>query len=100
MTGYVIATDSRRKNEVLFMVDRRRQRASFWSNRTFDAMVYADKTAAKAKAGTFRFNRPRVMTLADAQRIAVAQAHAHDDEVDGDGPGWDSHKGHSFGGAA
>jgi hypothetical protein len=44
--GYVIMTDSRKCDEALFMVDRRRQRRSFWSNRLDDAFVYANRRAA------------------------------------------------------
>lgn len=93
---YVIATDSRRKDETLFMVDRNRQRASFWSNRLDDAMKYGDKSAAQQKATKLRFNRPRVLTLQDAARIAGEQAREreHEQAMADDEAGWDGHKGH------
>ncbi len=93
---FVIATDSRRKDEVLFMVDRNRQRASFWSNRLDDAMKYGDKSAAQQKAAKLRFNRPRVLTLQDAARIAGEQARAqeHQAAMYADEAGWDGHKGY------
>ena len=93
---FVIATDTRRKDEVLFMVDRNRQRASFWSNRLDDAMKYGDKSAAQQKAATLRFNRPRVLTLQDAARIAGEQARAqeHQAAMYADEAGWDGHKGY------
>lgn len=93
---FVIATDSRHRDEVLFMVDRNRQRASFWSNRLDDAMKYGDKAAADQKATKLRFNRPRVLTLQEAARIAGEQARRRDLEqamADGEA-GWDGHKGH------
>ena len=93
---YVIATDSRRNDETLFMVDRNRQRASFWSNRLDDAMKYGDKSAAQQKATKLRFNRPRVLTLQDAARIAGEQAREreHEQAMADDEAGWDGHKGH------
>ena len=93
---YVIATDSRRKDETLFMVDRNRQRASFWSNRLDDAMKYGDKSAAQQKATKLRFNQPRVLTLQDAARIAGEQARDRDREqaMADDEAGWDGHNGH------
>lgn len=93
---YVIATDSRRKDEVLFMVDRNRQRASFWSNRLDDALKYGDKSSAMQKAAKLRFNRPRVLTLQDAARIAGEQAREreHEQVMAGDEAGWDGHKGY------
>lgn len=91
---YVIAADSRRKREVLFMVDRSRQRASFWSNRLDDAFRYADKAAAQHKAMQLRFNRPRVLTLQDAMRVACEQAREreHEQAMSDDEAGWDGHK--------
>jgi hypothetical protein len=93
---YVIATDSRRKDEVLFMVDRNRQRASFWSNRLDDAMKYGYKAAADQKAAKLRFNNARVLTLRDAARIAGEQAHEcdHEQAMNDCEAGWDGHKGH------
>lgn len=64
--GFVIATNSRKRNETLFMVDRSRQKASFWSNRTVDAFVFADKAAADRKAKSLRHNNPRVISLNEA----------------------------------
>lgn len=91
---YVIATDSRFSDEVLFMVDRKKQRASFWSNRTDDAFVFADKGAAQAKCRSLRFNNPRVMPLTDAwERMREIERdedyHAAMSAVE---DGWDGHK--------
>jgi len=93
---YVIATDSRRKDEVLFMVDRNRQRASFWSNRLDDAMKYGYRAAAVQKAGKLRFNNARVLTLQDAARIAGDQAREreHERAMNDCEAGWDGHKGY------
>lgn len=91
---YVIITDSRKRDEILFLVDRSRQRASFWSNRIDDVMRFSDKSAAIKRASALRFNNPRVITLRDAMIIVkerefsamVAQASL-DAEL-----GWDAHK--------
>jgi hypothetical protein len=93
---YVIATDSRRADEVLFMVDRNRQRASFWSNRLDDAMKYGYKAAADQKAAKLRFNNARVLTLQDAARIAGEQAceRDHEQAMNDCEAGWDGHKGY------
>lgn len=93
--SYVIATQSRNCNELLFMVDRAKQRAGFWSNRLEDALVYQHKAAAQAKVATLKFNRPHVMTLAEAQGI-VRESEAerdHEDAMDASESGWDGHKG-------
>ena len=93
---YVIATGSRRKDETLFMVDRNRQRASFWSNRLDDAMKYGNRSAADQKAASLKFNRPRVLTLYEAVMISDQQASERDlDAAMGDDEaGWDGHKGY------
>ncbi len=67
--GFVIATDSRKRNEVLFMVDRRKQRISFWSNQLDEAFVYLDENAAHSKAASYRFNNPRVIPMRSAIKI-------------------------------
>lgn len=93
---FVIATDSRRKDEVLFMVDRNRQRASFWSNRLDDALKYGYKAAADQKAAKLRFNNARVMTLQEAAKIAGQQELERDAEcaMSASEAGWDGHKGY------
>lgn len=103
--GYVIVTDSRRRSEILFMVDRRRQTKSFWSNRLDDAFVFGDLAAAGHQAEQLRHNNPRVLPLVDAKRIAAAQRHAagqcrrdaddaliHEIGLDAIEAGWDGHK--------
>jgi len=69
---WVIATDSRKANELLFMVDRAKQKKSFWSNRLDDVFVFTDYEAAKAKVAELKFNNPRVMQLAMARK-AIAR---------------------------
>ncbi len=44
--GFVIATNSCSRNEVLFLVDRSKQRRSFWSNQTTDAFLFGSRSAA------------------------------------------------------
>jgi hypothetical protein len=70
---YVIATDSRKRAEILFMVDRSKCTLSFWSRSTINALVYEDSRAAEEKAGSLKFNNPRIMTLSAAQKLSDAQ---------------------------
>jgi hypothetical protein len=92
--SFVIATDSRKRDEILFMVDRRRQKASFCSNRTVDAFIFADKRAADRKAKSLKHNNPRVMPLAHAQRIVNSKEldRIHQVGMDCVEAGWDGHK--------
>jgi len=92
---FVVATTSRRNpGETLFMVDRAKQRASFWSNRLDDVYAYDDRAAAERKAASLRFNRPRVLSLQDAASIVAAldDERAHQQAMDDSEAGWDGHK--------
>lgn len=92
--SFVIATDSRKRNETPFMVDRSRQKASFWSNRTVDAFVFADKAAADRKAKSLRHNNPRVISLNEAQAMVRENelSRIHEVGMDCMEAGWDGHK--------
>ena len=91
---FVVASDSRQRNETLFMVDRRLQRASFWSDRLSDVMKFPTKEAAQAIASRLCFNNPRPMPLHEA--MVVAQSQSDDRELtacmDDAEVGWDAHK--------
>ena len=98
---FVVATHSRQGAETLFLVDRTKQRRSFWSNRTVDALVFPEKADAEAKARTLKFNNPRVIPWETAHRLATAVAktaklRAQERErwaILGEiGEGWDGHK--------
>lgn len=89
--AHVIVTTSRVNGELLVMVDRKKQRKSFWSNCLRDAFVYADKEAAVAKAKTFKFNNPRAMSMSDALRQMPMEPFLIDD-MDSAELGWDAHK--------
>lgn len=92
--GYVIASESRQEDELLFLVDRSKQRASFWSDRLDDVLVFADKAAALRKAGTLRYNEPQVMSLQEAREyMRDAQVERdHEAAMDEAESGWDAHK--------
>lgn len=96
--NYVIATDSRKRDEILFMVDRRKQRASFWSDRLDDAMTYADIWAATRKARSLRFNNARVLPFSAAVVMTAAKDRHREREEDYHAAmaavedGWDGHK--------
>lgn len=69
---FVIACDKRDDSSTtLFMVDRRIQRASFWSDRLDDVFIYNLRGAAERKAKALRFNSPRVLSLAEARIISA-----------------------------
>lgn len=88
--GFVIITDSRCKDERLVMVDRSKQKKSFWSNRLDDAFVFSDREAAIRKAKSFRFNSPRV---ACRNGLILNQTDYDDIGDHGVHPGeWDNHK--------
>ena len=96
---YVVVTDSRKRDEVLFMVDRRKQRKSFWSNSIHDALWYVNAAAAKAKADELKFNNPRVMTYEEtiryvlhATRQCLVEVYDEDTSYEDDEQGWDAHK--------
>lgn len=93
---YVVACDKRgQPGTTLFMVDRARQRASFWSDRLVDVLVYSERGAAERRAAGLRFNRPRVLTLEQARSAAAANPCSSEDGGSwyDEGPeGWDGHK--------
>jgi hypothetical protein len=95
---FVIVTDSRKRDEVLFMVDRAKQKASFWSNRLDDVLVFKNRGAANDKVRELRFNNPRVMTLGDAQKLTRETDKHREQEADYHAgmsameDGWDGHK--------
>jgi len=67
-TGYVIASDDPgHMGMTLFMVDRSKQRKSFWSNQLTDVLVYQDKDAAKEKAAALKYNSPIVLDWNEAK---------------------------------
>lgn len=92
--GFVIASDSRKRDEVLYMVDRRKQKASFWSNRLEDVFVYQLRPEAEAKANSLRFNNARVMTLSEARRFddERMREEEHHGAMNTMESGWDGHK--------
>lgn len=92
--SYIIASDSRQRDEVLFMVDRRLQRQSFWSNRVTEAFEYVDAAAAKAKVASLKFNNPRVMTVEAARELSKHQSFQRAVETTDDQE-WDTARAHA-----
>jgi hypothetical protein len=76
---YVVVTDSRKRKEKLFMVDRREQTKSFWSHGLLDVMKFPTVEAAQAVASALRFNNPKVWPL------HTAEAHVYGRST-GNGP--------------
>ncbi len=99
--SYVIVTDSRKKNEILFMVDRSKQKSSFWSDRLDEAFIYNDRIQADNKARSLRYNNPRIMEFKEAiSRVGVpfertnqeTKERQHQEVMDEIESGWDGHK--------
>lgn len=102
MTKYAVVTDSRKRAEILFMVDRSKQRKSFWSNSVHDIFWYENKEAAQAKADSYQFNNARVMTQEEVMLYAVKsiyralhEANEEDTSYADEDQGWDAHKLHT-----
>lgn len=101
---YVVVCDKRdNSGSILFMVDRKKQTKSFWSDRLDDVFVYSLKGAAERKAASLSYNNPRVMTLRDAKVLAtlnpsVLRREARQDFLFHEAAmadieaGWDGHK--------
>lgn len=96
---YVVACDKHdAKGITLFLVDRTRQRASFWSDRLTEVFIFNHRGAAERKAASLKFNNPRVMTLEQARwaatsnRLQKAAYDFDDDYIDAEGAEWDAHK--------
>ena len=71
---WVVACDKRDDpSTTLFLVDRSKQRRSFWSDRLDDVLVFSTRFAAGARAQALTLNNPRVISLAEAQRVVDAQ---------------------------
>lgn len=67
MTRFVVAIDDPgHPGSFLVMVDRRKQKKSFWSNRMDDAFFYTRMEAASAKVSMLIYNNPRVLSEGQA----------------------------------
>ena len=72
-TQWVIICDSRKRNEILFMVDRNKQRKSFWSNQTSDVKIFNSLDLVNDAVKKLSFNNPRIVTLVRAREIEKEQ---------------------------
>ena len=83
--GYVIACKGR-NNKTIFMIDRNKNRAHWWTMFIDDVLVYKDKDCATAKAKSLKYKSPRVVEYEIALGICNDQAsniiedsmHPHD----------------------
>jgi hypothetical protein len=94
----VIVTNSRQvRGERLFLVDRTKQRISFWSNRLDDVLEFNHKTTAEAAMKKLKFNCPRIVTYEEAQVFANTQNSlreaANREFYQAHLEPWDDHKG-------
>lgn len=69
---FVIACDSQKNNDVLFMVDRNKQTKSFWSYKLDDALIFRSLKVAQEKMSKLKYNNPRVINLDDAKSIELS----------------------------
>lgn len=91
---FIIVSHSRKNQELLFMVDRRKQKASFWSNRLDDVLEYKSRDEAEKKAQSLKFNNPRVMSKKNAKAYMTRREREqiHEIAMDCQELGWDGHK--------
>lgn len=75
---FVIVTSRIRsgRKRHLFMVDRRIQRESFWSDRLEDVMFWRSRSAADSRVRTMRHNDPRVIEFGEALALEC-ENHQH-----------------------
>lgn len=78
---FVVATDSQRRDETLFLVDRSKERRSFWSNCLDSVKVFKSEEEAAAGAKSLRYNNPRVMALSIARSVAAGQVAPEECEL-------------------
>lgn len=70
---YVIATDSRYRDEILYYADRTKTE-HHWTNRADFAFQYHNPVAAADRVKTFKFNNPRVIPASEAVNSPYAEA--------------------------
>ena len=70
---YVIVTDSRKRKEKLYMVDRSKQWRSFWSRSLIDVMKFSTLEAAQVVASKLKYNNPTVWSLHTAETHAYGR---------------------------
>ncbi len=70
--GFVVAQDDPgHPGVVLFMVDRRKQKQSFWSNRLTDVFILNTREVATWHASRLKYNKPRALTWGEANASAA-----------------------------
>lgn len=73
--GYVVATDDPAHPGVtLFMVDRRKEKRSFWSFNLDNVFILVTKEVADIHVSGMKFNRPRSLSWEQAQIALLANA--------------------------
>lgn len=71
--GFVVATDDPGHPGVtLFMVDRRKEKRSFWSFNLSSAFILNTREVALLHVNRLKFNNPRVMSWDEAQTALEA----------------------------
>lgn len=79
--GFVVATDDPGHPGItLFMVDRRKERKSFWSFNLKSVFILNTREVANVHVDILKFNNPRVMSWVEAQ-IALAKNKELNSEV-------------------
>jgi len=75
---WVVATDGRRGNKTLFLIDRSQCKNKWWSEEVCLAMKFNKLSAAEIQASKIRYNNPRVIHLNEAKEIADDQFNPDD----------------------
>lgn len=71
--GFVVATDDPGHEGVtLFMVDRRKEKRSFWSFNLSSAFLLTTREVANLHVARLKFNNPRVLSWEEAQKALEA----------------------------
>lgn len=71
--GFVVATDDPgHPGVVLFLVDRRKEKRSFWSFSLTSAFILATKEVADFHVSMLKYNKPRVLNWEQAQAALEA----------------------------
>lgn len=101
--SYVIVCDSRFDAWFkLFMVNRTKQRRSFWSDRLDEVMTWTSQREAQKVCNALKFNSPKVVTYSEAHSIFMKHNlpmilekendRIHEQAMADSELGWDGHK--------
>ena len=70
------------------------RKSCWWTTDLSQAFIFKNRAAATSKAGSFRFNHPRVLTMKEARKIEREDEdeRMYDEAMSACEDGWDGHK--------